>query len=131
MANNTLASMDIESHVKKIICVLKEVVVIALQSGFPQSSFLVQEHIKYLKRIQEAKSRAGYIRYVSKKLFPNVESYETRTVNLLVKYKGKDALIRKFEELYALYFNIPNNPPKYTVTENEAEDILAKLLNDG
>lgn len=123
--------MDIESHVKKIMCALKEVVVVALQSGYSQNSFLVQDHIKYLKRIQEAKNKAGYIRNVSKKLFPDVESYETRTVNLLVKYKGNDALIRKFEELYVLYFNIPNNPPKYTVTENEAEDILAKLLNDG
>ncbi|CAB4411652.1 unnamed protein product [Rhizophagus irregularis] len=61
--------------VHKIIRALKDTIVVALVSGFSKTSYLVQDHVKYIKRIQTANSPVSYVKFVARKLFPDNAAY--------------------------------------------------------
>jgi hypothetical protein len=53
----------------KIIDVLKELVKSAIIQGFTKTSFLVRDHIRYIKKIQSANNPEMHVIYTAKKLF--------------------------------------------------------------
>lgn len=116
-------------QVMDITNALKDIVRTALTSGYSKTSYFVQDHIKYIKRIQTAKSPIGYVRSVARKLFPDASAYNAKIAKISESYKGK-ALLDKLESLYKLYYNISKSAsPKREITLDEAEGILAELLN--
>ena len=120
-----------EETVLRIIRALKDTVVVALTSGFSKTSYLVQDHVRYIKRIQTAKSPVSYVKFVARKLFPDDAAYTTKIAKIRESYKNKQALLDKLEALFELYYNVTKDsstgPPKH-VTVNEAEKTLAELL---
>jgi hypothetical protein len=115
-------------RIMDIIKALKDVVVVALTSGFSKTSDFIQDHIKYIKQIQTAKFPIAYTKFVANKLFPDSFAYNAKIAKVRELYKGKEALITKLEILFELYYNLPKDVPPENVTLNEAEDILAELL---
>ncbi|CAB4442466.1 unnamed protein product [Rhizophagus irregularis] len=118
--------------VHKIICVLKDTIVVALVSGFSKTSYLVQDHVKYIKRIQTANTPVSYVKFVARKLFPDNAAYTAKIAKIRESYKNKQALLDKLEALFELYYNVTKDsstgPPKRAITKNEAEKTLAELL---
>src|ERR1700722_13718486 len=113
----------------EIISALKEMIIIALQSGFNKTSYIVTDHVKYIKKIQTADDPEGFIRYTAKKLFPNDESYNEKIRHINVKYQDKLDLLSAFDKLYRLYYTLPKDKiVKCRITEEEAEKILDSLL---
>ncbi|PKK44690.1 hypothetical protein RhiirC2_834927 [Rhizophagus irregularis] len=118
--------------VLKIIRALKDTIVVALVSGFSKTSYLVQDHVKYIKRIQMANSFVSYVKFVARKLFPDNAAYTAKIAKIRESYKNKQALLDKLEALFELYYNVTKDPstgpPKRAITKNEAENTLAELL---
>ncbi|CAB4405759.1 unnamed protein product [Rhizophagus irregularis] len=118
--------------VLKIIRALKDTIVVALISGFSKTSYLVQDHVKYIKRIQMANSPISYVKFVARKLFPDNAAYTAKIAKIRESYKNKQALLDKLEALFELYYNVTKDsstgPPKRAITMNEAENTLAELL---
>ena len=118
--------------VLKIIRALKDTIVVALVSGFSKTSYLVQDHVKYIKRIQMANSPVSYVKFVARKLFPDNAAYTAKIAKIRESYKNKQALLDKLEALFELYYNATKDsstgPPKRAITKNEAENTLAELL---
>ena len=105
----------------------------ALCQGFNKSSYLVTNHIQYIKNIQTANKPERYIISVAKKLFPDEKTIIEKSDYLKQKYR--DDLLSKFETLYALYNKIAreavsqkNGYAKKTISETEANEILDELL---
>ena len=99
----------------------------ALCQGFTKTSFLVRDHVKYIKKIQSANDPELHIIYAAKKLFPNEDAYYERIEKIHAKYEGE--LLAKFEKLYELYYGLSKrNPQRRKVTSIEADSILADLL---
>ncbi|GBC39237.2 hypothetical protein GLOIN_2v1482873 [Rhizophagus irregularis DAOM 181602=DAOM 197198] len=121
-----------DETVLKIIHALKDTIVVTLVSGFSKTSYLVQDHVKYIKRIQTAKSPVSYVKFVARKLFPDNAAYTAKIAKIRESYKNKQALLNKLEALFELYYNVTKDsltgPPKQAVTMNEAEKTLAELL---
>jgi len=118
--------------VLKIIRALKDTIVVALVSGFSKTSYLVQDHVKYIKRIQMANSPVSYVKFVARKLFPDNAAYTAKIAKIRESYKNKQALLDKLEALFELYYNAAKDSstghPKRAITMNEAENTLAELL---
>ncbi|CAB4429847.1 unnamed protein product [Rhizophagus irregularis] len=116
--------------VLKIICALKDTIVVALVSGFSKTSYLVQDHVKYIKKIQTANSPISYVKFVARKLFPDNAAYTAKIAKIRESYKNKQALLDK--ALFELYYNVTKDsstgPPKRAITMNDAEKTLAELL---
>lgn len=124
-----LASIDQEIQILRIIDALKDLIVVALQYGFSKTSYFVQNHVKYIKRIKAAKSPMAYIKATAKKLFPDEAAYNAKIAKVRESYENKKELIYKFESLYELYYNLlKEDPPKRQITENEAIEVLAEML---
>ncbi|GBC31194.1 uncharacterized protein OCT59_016226 [Rhizophagus irregularis] len=121
-----------DETVPKIIRVLKDTIVVALVSGFSKTSYLVQDHVKYIKRIQMANSPVSYVKFVARKLFPDNAAYIAKIAKIRESYKNKQALLNKLEALFELYYNATKDsstgPPKRAITKNEAEKTLTELL---
>ncbi|GBC18425.1 hypothetical protein GLOIN_2v1881233 [Rhizophagus irregularis DAOM 181602=DAOM 197198] len=121
-----------DETVPKIIRALKDTIVIALVSGFSKTSYLVQDHVKYIKRIQTANSSVSYVKFVARKLFPDNAAYTAKIAKICESYKNKQALLDKLEALFELYYNATKDsstgPPKRAITKNEAEKTLTELL---
>ncbi|POG74895.1 hypothetical protein GLOIN_2v1824814 [Rhizophagus irregularis DAOM 181602=DAOM 197198] len=121
-----------DETVLKIIRALKDTIVVALVSGFSKTSYLVQDHVKYIKRIQTAKSSVSYVKFVARKLFPDNAAYTAKIAKIRESYKNKQALLDKLEALFELYYNVTKDSltgsPKRAVTMNEAEKTLTELL---
>ena len=118
-----------ESYITQIKGALRALILEALCSGFSKTSYLVQDHVKYLKRIESAENPDRYIISVSKKLFPNEEAFNSKIRAIHIKYQG--ALISKFEELYQIYYDISKtdtSPWRQPLSMPEAESVLDKLL---
>ncbi|CAB4431997.1 unnamed protein product [Rhizophagus irregularis] len=118
--------------VLKIIRALKDTIVVALVSGFSKTSYFVQDHVKYIKRIQTANSPVSYVKFVARKLFPDNAAYTAKIAKIRESYKNKQALLDKLEALFELYYNVTKDsstgPPKRAITVNEAEKTSAELL---
>lgn len=121
--------MTESNTVNKVVDALKAIIKSALCQGFSTTSYLVTNHIKYIKNIQSAGNPERYILYSAKKLFPNNEAITKKDEYIKAKYHGN--LLQRFEELYTLYQNIITQEAtmiKRTISETEADDILAELL---
>ncbi|GBC36330.2 hypothetical protein GLOIN_2v1790405 [Rhizophagus irregularis DAOM 181602=DAOM 197198] len=86
-----------DETVPKIIRALKDTIVVALVSGFSKTSYLVQDHVKYIKRIQTANSPVSYVKFVARKLFPDNAAYTAKIAKIRESYKNKQALLDKLE----------------------------------
>ncbi|GET52502.1 hypothetical protein GLOIN_2v1791306 [Rhizophagus irregularis DAOM 181602=DAOM 197198] len=91
--------------VLKIIHALKDTIVVALVSGFSKTSYLIQDHVKYIKRIQTARSPVSYVKFVARKLFPDNVAYTAKIAKIHESYKNKQALLNKLKALFELYYN--------------------------
>jgi len=115
------------SNADKIVDALKAVVKSALCQGFTKTSFLVRDHIKYIKKIQSANDPELHVIYTAKKLFPNAEAYIEKINKINDKYK--DDLLSSLERLYELYFEIRNEAPqRRKIAPEVADSILTDLL---
>jgi hypothetical protein len=114
--------------INKVIDALKAIVRIALLQGFSKTSYLVTNHIKYIKNIRNADDPVRYISFVAKKLFPDEISILKKFEQIELKYK--DELLFRFKELYAIYLEIAREKPpqRKNISEAEADNILSELL---
>ncbi|CAB4395515.1 unnamed protein product [Rhizophagus irregularis] len=128
-ASRIQPSVISDETVPKIIRALKDTIVVALVSGFSKTSYLVQDHVKYIKRIQMANSPVSYVKFVARKLFPDNVAYTAKIAKIRESYKNKQALLDKLEALFELYYNATKDsstgPPKQAITKNEAEKTLS------
>ncbi|PKK67194.1 hypothetical protein RhiirC2_577353 [Rhizophagus irregularis] len=135
IANNYFES---DKTVLEIINALKDIVIIALMSGFSKTSYLVQDHVRYINRIKTAKSPILYVKFVARKLFSGDknardQAYAAKIAKVRESYKNKQALLSKFEALFVLYYNLIKESAsedilKNAVIWNDAEKTLAELL---
>ena len=132
LASINNSRFESDKTVLEIIDALKDIVIIALMSGFSKTSYLVQDYVKYIKRIQTANSPVSYVKFVARKLFPDNAAYTAKIAKIRESYKNKQALLDKLEALFELYYNAAKDsstgPPKRAITKNEAENTLAELL---
>src|ERR1043165_371024 len=92
-----------------VIDALKAIVKSALCQGFSKTSYLVINHIKYIKNIRTANDPERYILFVAKKLFPDEATTLKRFEYIQLKYK--DTLLFRFQELYRIYFRLVRDAP--------------------
>lgn len=124
-----IRTMDATTSTNQVIDALKAVIKSALCQGFSTTSYLVTNHIKYIKNIQLADNPERYILYTAKKLFPDNDAVIKKSEYIKAKYR--DNLLQRFEELYTLYQNIiqeNRTMTKRTISEIEADNILEELL---
>ena len=117
--------------VKKVIDALKAIIRTALCQGFSKTSYLVTNHVKYIKNIQSADNPERYLLFIARKLFPDEITILRKFEHIRLRYK--DDLLYRFEELYTIYLalvreNKMSQPEKKNITETEADDIIAELL---
>src|SRR5213082_3327701 len=128
MASNTeIEIITQEKHADKIVNALKALVKTALCNGFSKTSYLVTDHIKYIKKIQSSDNPEAYIRLTAGKLFSNELAYLEKIEKIHDKYQYD--VLSQFENLYTLYYQLSKELPKRRkITSTEANDILAELL---
>ena len=118
--------------INKVIDALKAVIRTALCQGFSRTSYLVTNHIKYIKNIRSADDPERYISFVARKLFPDEATILKKFEHIELRYK--DELLFSFKQLYSIYLELarekvqPNSVPKKNISETEADDIIAELL---
>jgi hypothetical protein len=114
---------------QEIIGALKELIINALQEGFGKTSYLVRDHIKYIKKIQSANDPEICIKFTARKLFPTDEAYYDKIEKISAKYQDRGSLVYKFEKVYSLYYKISKDQLEMRkISSEEAEDILDELL---
>ena len=118
------------TYTAKITEALRDLARTALQEGYSIKSYTVGSHIKYLKNIQTARNPEAYIRSIARKAFPDEETYNGKLARARELYKGKEALVSKFETLYKLYYNLPKGTPNVwnKLSAEEADKVLDELL---
>jgi hypothetical protein len=114
--------------INRVTDALKAIVRSALCQGFSKSSYLVTNHIKYIKNIRSADNPERYLSFIAKKLFPDEVTILRKFEQIELKYK--DDLLFRFKELYAIYLEIARAeiPQRKNISETDADDILAELL---
>ena len=113
----------------QVVNALKAIVISVLCQGYNKSSFLVINHIQYIKNIQTVNNPERYISSIAKKLFPNEEVFKKKSEDLDMKYK--DGLLSKMKELYEMYYKIAQevtSQKRKTISESEAIEILEDIL---
>src|SRR5205814_8315661 len=76
MAPNTeIEIFTQEKCADKVVNALKALVKTALCNGFSKTSYLVTDHIKYIKKIESSDNPETYIRFTTRKLFSNELAY--------------------------------------------------------
>ena len=130
MSSNTNIEVTKQNKVSdQIISALRELVITALQSGYNKSSYLVCDHVKYIKNIQTTDDPELYVRRTAKKLFPTDESYYEKVEKINQKFNDKTKLLTSFWQLYLLYHTISKEHlERRIITADEAENILDSLL---
>ena len=69
MAPNTeIEIITQEKHVDKIVNALKALVKMTLCNEFSKTSYLVTDHIKYIKKIKSSDNPEAYIRFTARKM---------------------------------------------------------------
>ncbi|GES83410.1 hypothetical protein GLOIN_2v1472929 [Rhizophagus clarus] len=110
------------------------VILAGLQDGYGKESYLIKNHVNYMKKIESANNPEGYIHYTAKKLLPNKESYHEKIAKIQAKYSFNPDLAFRIIKVYDLYKHIPKEtkeaPPRHKLTEDEAEDVLDELLGN-
>ena len=129
--NRHPSAISSEKYLAEIVDALKAVILTALRDGYSKDSYLIKNHVRYIKKIESANNPEGYIRYTAKKMLPNKESHAEKIAEIQAKYPNNPDLAFRIIKVYDLYNNIPKEaPPRRKITENEAEDILAQLLSN-
>src|SRR5215813_7998820 len=124
--NRHPSAISSEKYLAEIVDTLKAIILTALRDGYSKDSYLIKNHIRYIKKIESANNPEGYIRYTAKKMLPNKESHAEKIAEIQAKYPNNPDLAFRIIKVYDLYNNIPKEaPPRRKITENEAEDILA------
>ncbi|GBC00951.1 hypothetical protein RclHR1_40080001 [Rhizophagus clarus] len=119
-----------ETYLAEIIDALKNVILTGLRDGYSKESYLIKNHVNYIKKIESVNNPEGYIHYTAKKLLPNKESYAVKIAMIRAKYSYNSDLAFSIIKVYDLYNHILKEALlRYKLNENEAEDILAKLLS--
>ena len=127
VSNTEIEIITQEKHADKVVNTLKALIKTALCNGFSKTSYLVTDHIKYIKKIQSSDNPEAYIRFIARKLFSNEQAYLEKIEKIHAKYQ--DDVLSRFEDLYTLYYQLSKELPKRRkITSTEADDILAKLL---
>jgi hypothetical protein len=127
--NKHPSAISSEKYLSEITDALKAVILTALRDGYSKESYLIKNHVRYIKKIESANNPEGYIRYTAKKLLPNKESYSEKVADIQAKYSSNPDLAFRIIKVYDLYNHIPKEaPPRRKLTENEAENVLAELL---
>src|SRR4051794_31289334 len=128
MASNTeIEIISPSKNADKIIDTLKELVKSALCQGFTKTSFLVRDHIKYIKKIQSANDPELHVIYTAKKLFPNEGAYYEKIEKIHARYEND--LLVKFKKLDELYYGLSKRTSqKRKISSTDADSILADLL---
>jgi hypothetical protein len=131
MASNTeIEIISQKRNADRIVTVLKELVKSAICQGFGKNSYLVRDHIKYIKKIESSNDPEMHVIYTAKKLFPNEEAYLEKIEKIHAKYT--DDILSNFENLYALYYQLSKEKSqRRKISKTEAENILADLLFNG
>ena len=125
--NTEIEIITQEKYADKVVNALKALVKMALCNGFSKTSYLVTDHITYIKRILSNDNPEAYIRATARKLFPNDQTYLEKIEKIHAKYR--DDVLSRFEDLYTLYYQLSKELPKRRkITSTEADDILAELL---
>ena len=123
-----------ETYLTDIIEALKNVILAGLRDEYNKESYLIKNHVNYIKKIESANNPEGYICYTAKKLLPNEESYYEKTAKIRAKYSHNPELALRIIKVYDLYKHIPKEtkeaPPRRKLTEDEAEDVLDELLGN-
>ena len=127
VSNTEIEIITQEKHADKIVNALKALVKTALCNGFSKTSYLVTDHIKYIKKIHFSDNPEAHIRFTARKLFPNELTYLEKVEKIHAKYR--DDVLSRFKDLYTLYYQLSKELPKRRkITSTEADDILAELL---
>ena len=125
--NTEIEIITQEKHADKIVNALKTLVKMALCNGFSKTSYLVTDHIKYIKKIHSSDNPEAYIRFTARKLFPNEPAYLEKIKKIHAKYQ--DDVLSRFENLYTLYYQLSKELTKRRkITSIETDDILVELL---
>ena len=66
--NRHPSAINSEKYLAEIINALKAVILAALRDGYGKESYLIKNHIRYIKKIESANNPEGYIRYTAKKM---------------------------------------------------------------
>src|SRR5215471_559841 len=102
----------------KIIDALKAVILAALRAGYSKESYLVKNHVSYIRKSESANNPEGYIRYTAKKLLPEKGSYTKKVAEIQAKYTANPDLAFRIIKVYDLYNSIPGEaPPRRKITE--------------
>ena len=81
--NTEIEIITQEKYADKIVNALKALVKTALCNGFSKTSYLVTDHIKYIKKIKSKDNPEAYIRFTARKLFPNELAYLEKIEKIL------------------------------------------------
>ncbi|GBB94020.1 hypothetical protein RclHR1_22750004 [Rhizophagus clarus] len=102
--------------------------------SFIKHETYLAEIIEALKNVilaESANNPKGYIHYTAKKLLLNKESHAEKVAQIREKYSHNPDFAFKIIKVYDLYNYIPKEvPPRRKLNENEAEDIIVKLLSN-
>jgi hypothetical protein len=129
--NKHPSNIKAEMYLSVIIDALKAVILTALRDGYNKESYLIKNHVRYIKNIESANNPEGYIRYIAKKTLPNKESHAEKVAEIQAKYATNPELAFRIIKVYDLYAHIPKDaPPRRRLNEEEAETILAELLSN-
>src|SRR5437764_15464870 len=110
MAPNTeIEIFTQEKCADKVVNALKALVKMALCNGFSKTSYLITDHIKYIKKIESSDNPEAYIRFIARKLFPNELAYLEKFKKIHAKYQNH--LLFRFEDLYILYYQLSQELP--------------------
>lgn len=117
------------NYSERALVLLKDVVKELLQGGFDRNSYTVQNHVRYIKRIQSADNPERFIKAVARRLFPNEMAYYEMVQRVHDRYTDNTALSASFDTLYAFYFEISQEKlERRNISATEAESILEELL---
>src|SRR2546421_7664069 len=127
MAPNTeIEIFTQEKCADKVVNAFKAVVKTALCNGFSKTSYLVTDHIKYIKKIESSNNPEAYIRFTARKLFPNEPAYLEKIKKIHAKYQ--DDVLSRFRTCIHCITRSKELPKRRKITSTEADDILAELL---
>ncbi|GBB88313.1 hypothetical protein RclHR1_14890003 [Rhizophagus clarus] len=96
----------------RILKVKKNVILAGLQDGYSKESYLIKNHVNYIKKIESVNNPEGYIHYTAKKLLPNRELYNKKTAEIQVKYLNNLDLTFRIVRVNDLYYHIPKEAKK-------------------
>ena len=111
-----------------VIDALRAIVKSALCQGFSETSYLVINHIKYIKNIWTADDLKRYISFIAKKLF--LDEVVTSKKFEYIELKYKNTFLFRFQKLYTIYLRLAQEDllQRKNISEAKADNILVELF---